>query len=93
MPIQEIPYGEKMITFKVRFFTDGLTNKKMAWETGAVTVVTNRSRGIRNEPKSHEFFNNLDEIETAIKKVLKKNGISIVRKDKQTKQIVLVDLD
>jgi len=89
----EIPHGEKMITFKLRFWTDGLANRKMAWNAGAITVVTNKSRGIRNTPKSHEMFHSLEDIPNAVKKILKKNGISLVKRDERDrKKIVLVDL-
>ncbi len=73
----KIPHGEKMITFKLRFWTTGLTNKRMAWDSGAITIVTNKSRGIRNTPRSHEMFHNLEDIPNAVKKIVKKNGISL----------------
>jgi len=56
MEKDDIPHGEKMITFKVRFWTTGLSNKKMALDKGAVTTVTNRSRGIRDTNENHAFF-------------------------------------
>ena len=93
MENNEIPHGDKMITFKLRFWTNELDNAKMAWDSGAITVVTNRSRGIRNLPKSHEMFHEIDDIQNAVKKIIKKNGITLVRRDeKDRKKILLVNL-
>jgi len=92
MEKEEIPYGEKMISFKIRFWTNKLPNKKMAWDSGAITLSTNRSRGLRNIPGNHEFFNSFEEIEKAIKKMLKRNDIVIVKKDK-SKNLIVVNLD
>jgi hypothetical protein len=89
---EEIPHGEKMISFKLRFWTTGLDNPKMAWNKGAITVITNRSRGIRDAPDSHVFFHSIEEIPKAVKEILKKNGITLVEKDKETKRIFIVDL-
>lgn len=85
-----IPHGEKMIVFKIRFWTSGLPNKKMAYNTGAITTVTNRSRGIRATSENHAFFHNLEEIPQAIKKVLKMNDIALVKKEKG--KLILVDV-
>lgn len=88
---EEIPHGDKMIAFKLRFWTTNLENKKMAWDSGAITVVTNRSRGLRNTPENHVFFHNIDELPKVVRKILKKNGIVIVREDKKTKKKYIVE--
>jgi len=90
---EDIKHGEKMITFKVRFWTTGLTSPKMVWSNGAITPVTNRSRGIRNTPEGHTFFRNIDDLPRAMKEILKKHGIAVVEKEKGTKRAYLVDLE
>lgn len=92
MDKDEIPHGEKMITFKVRFWTTGLTNKKMALDKGAVTTVTNRSRGIRDTQENHAFFHSIDEIPKALKECLRKNDIVLVRR-KGKDEMTIVNLD
>lgn len=92
MPEEEIPYGDKMIAFKVRFWTTGLNNKKMAWNKGAITVVTNRSRGLRNAPDTHVFFHDLEELTDAMKKMLKKNDIALVTEERGSRKRYLIDL-
>ncbi len=89
---EEIPHGDKMIAFKVRFWTTNLTNKKMAWNKGAITVVTNRSRGLRNTPENHVFFRSIEELPGAIREILKKNDIALVSEEKGSKKKYLIDL-
>lgn len=88
---KKIPHGDKMISFKLRFWTNDLNNRKMVWNDGAITVVTNRSRGLRNTNENHVFFNSIDEIPDAVRKILKENEISIVKKEKGSGKIYLVD--
>jgi hypothetical protein len=90
---EDIKHGEKMITFKVRFWTKDLVSPKMVWNSGAITPVTNRSRGIRNTPDDRIFFRSIDDLPRAMKELLKKHGIAVVEREKGTKRTYLVDLD
>ena len=88
---EEIPHGEKMISFKLRFWTDGLKNPKMAWNKGAITVITNRSRGIRSTSQNHVFFDSIEGIPNVLKECLKKTGITLVERENGSKKIYLVE--
>ena len=85
----EIPQGDKTIKLSIHFFAGGLPNPKMAWQKGRVSVVTNRSRGLRNNDEAREMFNNLKELPDKILKVIEKNGVIIVNKNKN-KELVMV---
>lgn len=77
--------GDHMIEIKVKFFTDGIDQKKRkdyivpkhGWINGTVQVDRNEAHGI--VPDEAEHFNSLMEIPLAIEKVLIKNEIKLHR--------------
>ena len=85
--MEDIKHGDKTITLKVRFWANQLDSEKVAWDSGVVHAVTNRSRGIRNDENPIPF-NNLNDVTKAIKKCLIKHRINLV--DNKRK---LLDLD
>lgn len=88
---EKIPHGEKMITFKIRFWANDLPGEKTAWNSGAITAVTNRSRGIRGTDPV--FFQSIDELTVKMKEMLKKHGVILVEEDSKTKKKIIVDLE
>ena len=59
------PHGEKMITMKLKFWTNNipLDNPKMAWCSGVVHLVANRSRGLGRDTGTNPIpFNQLEEV-------------------------------
>jgi len=77
-PAIAAPFGEKMIQLEIRLFTDEIASDgkvipKHAWDTGMVTVQTNRSHGLRKgDPVP---LNSLLELPASIEKLLLKQGI------------------
>lgn len=81
----EVPHGQKTIKLKITFFTNNcevcdrpLEGDKTAWDSGNVTPITNRPRGIKSNDATTKFFMNFDELLPAIKQTLRKAGISII---------------
>lgn len=83
MPMESaitVPYGDKTIVLKVRFFTDAIAENgqvlpKNAWTNGVVSLVANPAHGI---PSGYKMvFNTLAEIGPAIEKVLVQAGIKL----------------
>ena len=74
------PYGERMIKFIVRFWTDKLkkddSHKKIAQAKGEIYLPINKNKGINKSDKI--MFNNLDEFLTKFQKLMNDNEIELV---------------
>jgi hypothetical protein len=77
---EEIPRGGKTIVLTMRLFTDNLSENRMAWNTGTITVAKNKARGIKSQRPV--FFHDIEDLPKAAKKALKKNHIEILSKKK-----------
>ena len=74
------PYGQRMIKFIVRFWTDKLpedyAHKKIAQAKGEIYLPINKNKGINKSDKI--MFNNLDEFLTKFQKLMNDNEIELV---------------
>lgn len=91
--MKEIKQGDKTIKLSIKFWTNNLptNNLKVAWNSGVVHVMANRSRGIRSM-LNPIHFNSLDEKECgktlieAIIEVLKHERITLLKPGKEGKK-------
>ena len=74
------PYGQRMIKFIVRFWTDKLSeeyaHKKIAQAKGEIYLPINKNKGINKSDKI--LFNNLDEFLLKFRRLIEDNGIKLV---------------
>lgn len=72
------PRGEKMIEVAVRFWTNGIAEKKgrivprHCWDGGTISMVANKSHSLK---ASHLAFNSLSELPAEIEALLIRHGI------------------
>lgn len=77
----EANYGEKMIEFKVRFWTNDIAGTqghilpKHCWPAGMVYASRNDSHGIKSSRTIP--FNSLDEVQNAIEQAMTDVGIKV----------------
>jgi hypothetical protein len=76
------PHGQKMITLKVRFWTDNISKKpgaqlkKECWDAGVVSIAGNRSHGFQTETETLPF-NSLPQLLSTLEKLFIKHGIQM----------------
>ena len=74
------PYGERMIKFIVRFWTDKLkkddSHKKIAQAKGEIYLPTNKNKGINTPDRI--LFNNLYEFIDKFQELIVRNEIKLV---------------
>ena len=81
--------GEKMITIKLRFWTNKIANEpgkilpRHAWAAGMVQMGRNKSHGI--VPKKAEPFHSLLDLGSIVETVLIEHGITLHPGDKMQK--------
>lgn len=73
-------HGQKTIAVRVKFFTDELAPhgqiiQKHGWTAGGVSIAANEAHGIASQQTY--VFNSLNEIPTAIEKVLIAAGVTL----------------
>ncbi len=74
-------YGEKMIEVRIRFWTDGIADKKdtvipkHAWDSGVVVMDGNKTHGI--SPASPQPFNQILDLTSVLSKVLVQHGVTL----------------
>ena len=67
-------WGSKMIKFTVQFWTNDLpkgTNERTAWNSGAIHIVANKTRGIKH---NHVFFRNSEEFMAKFQELMDRNN-------------------
>ena len=70
----DLEWGKKMVKLSVQFWTNDLprgSDKKTAWESGAIHVIANKGRGLKH---NHIFFRDLREFMPKMAELLNKNG-------------------
>lgn len=78
-------HGEKMITVRVRFWTNklgappGKVIPKTCHTRGMVGIQANEAHGIKSLRDGPIAFNSLEELPAAIEKVLKLSGVTLVK--------------
>jgi hypothetical protein len=85
MTTLEAPHGEKTIEISIRLHTDKIADEpnhivpKHAWDSGFVTIVANKSHGIKKlEDKNTTLpFNSLLELGNKIEDLLIMHGITL----------------
>ena len=88
--MEEIEHGDKTIKLSIKLWTSNIptNNRKVAWNRGVVHIMANRSRGIR--PKVNPIpFNSFEELTNSVIKLLKEEGITILKPGKDKKAEVL----
>ena len=86
----EAIYGEKMIEFKVRFWTNDIAETrghilpKHCWPAGMVYASRNDSHGIKSSRRMP--FNSLDEVQNAIEQAMTDVGIKVQESKRRTKK-------
>ena len=74
-------HGEKMIEVRVRFWTDSIADEKgklipkHCWNKGIVYMKNNKTHGIHGSSENPILFNSRDELDSAIEKLLDREGI------------------
>jgi hypothetical protein len=89
---EELEWGKKMIKLSVQFWTNDLpkgSDKKTAWESGAIHVIANKGRGLKH---NHLFFRDLKEFMPKMAELLNKNGIRLKQVPKETPDVDLSKL-
>jgi len=83
--------GEHMITFSVRFFTNGLAGKKgevlpkNAWTSGNIQIDTNSAHGIKAGDPT--MFHSLMEIPSVIEQIIIEKGV-VLHLDRSMKKYI-----
>lgn len=82
-------WGSKMLKFTVQFWTNNLpkgTNNRTAWDSGAIHIVANKSRGIKHD---HVFFNNAEEFMTKFRELRQKHDIKLITRPEKFVEVKL----